>query len=42
YTEIEWLAHQGLANGTAQPTGKPLFKPGTTIDRQSLAAILYR
>jgi len=42
YTEVEWLAHEGLATGTAQTTGKPLFKPGTTIDRQSLAAILYR
>jgi hypothetical protein len=38
YGEIEWLAHEGLANGYADGT----YRPATPVSRQSLAAMLHR
>jgi len=42
YIEIEWMHAQGLATGTTQPTGKPLFKPAAAVERQASAAFLWR
>ena len=38
YTEIEWLAAHGLATGWPDGT----FRPTATIERQAMAAFLYR
>ncbi len=38
YSEIEWLAAEGLANGYADGT----FRPTSGVTRQSLAAMLHR
>ena len=42
YLEIEWMAAEGIATGTAQPTGKPLFNPTGVVSRQSMALFLAR
>ena len=38
YTEISWLADQGITEGYDDGT----FRPGTTVSRQAVAAFLYR
>lgn len=42
YTAIEWMASEGISVGTAQPSGKPLFKPADPVSRQSMAVFLAR
>jgi predicted phage tail protein len=41
YSEIEWMADEGITNGTpASP--KPLFKPGDAVSRGAMSAFMYR
>ncbi len=42
YDAIQWMGATGLSTGTPQPTGLPTFAPGTTLDRQAMAAFLWR
>lgn len=42
YTAIEWMADQGISTGTAQPSGKPLYKPADPVSRQAMALFLAR
>ncbi len=42
YEAIEWMFSTGISQGTAQSSGKPLYKPGDSVSRQSMAAFLYR
>jgi peptidoglycan/xylan/chitin deacetylase (PgdA/CDA1 family) len=42
YTAIEWMAAKGIAFGTAQPTGKPLYKAGEAVSRSAMALFLAR
>ena len=42
YTAVEWMAEQGISTGTAQPAGKPLFKPADPVSRQAMALFLAR
>jgi hypothetical protein len=41
-TAIEWLAGKGISLGTAQSSGKPLFKPADAVSRQAMALFLAR
>ena len=38
YTEIAWLAEQGITTGFPDGT----FRPGQSITREAMAAFLYR
>jgi hypothetical protein len=41
YTEIEWMAAEGISEGTpASP--KPLYKPSAAVSRQAMSAFLFR
>jgi hypothetical protein len=42
YDDIQWMAETGLSTGTPQSGGKPLYKPGSTVSRQAMAAFLHR
>lgn len=42
YASIEWMAASGISTGTAQPTGKPLYKPADAVSRQAMAQFLLR
>jgi hypothetical protein len=42
YTAIEWRAANNISRGTAQPSGKPLFKPADPVSRQAMAVFLDR
>ena len=42
FTYIEWMAARGVSTGTAQSTGRPLYKPSGSVSRQAMAAFLYR
>lgn len=42
YLAVEWMAAGGISVGTAQPSGKPLFKPADPVSRQSMAVFLAR
>ncbi len=42
YTQIEWMADQGISTGTPQPSGKPLYKPADPVSRQAMALFLAR
>jgi len=42
YTAIEWMAARGISAGTAQPVGKPLFKPSAPVSRQAMALFVAR
>ena len=39
---IKWLASKGISAGTAQSSGKPLFKPTDAVSRQAMALFLAR
>ncbi|MBC7596298.1 MAG: S-layer homology domain-containing protein [Kineosporiaceae bacterium] len=41
-TAIEWLASKGISVGTAQSSGKPLFRPTDAVSRQAMALFLAR
>jgi hypothetical protein len=41
YTEIEWMASEGITTGTpASP--KPLYKPSDAVSRQAMSAFMHR
>jgi hypothetical protein len=41
YTEVEWMAAEGITNGTpASP--KPLYKPGEPVSRGAMSAFMFR
>jgi hypothetical protein len=41
FTEIEWMADEGISTGTpASP--KPLYKPSSAVSRGAMAAFMYR
>lgn len=43
FTPIQWMYKSGNSTGFPNPNGgKPLFKPADAVDRQSMAAFLYR
>lgn len=42
FSQIEWMATEGISTGTANPPGSPLYKPVDPISRQAFAAFLYR
>ena len=42
YTEIVWMWEAKLSTGTAQVSGKPLFKPKESLSREAMAAFIYR
>jgi hypothetical protein len=42
YTYVQWMASTGISTGTAQPTGKPLYKPLDAVSRQAMALFVYR
>ena len=42
YTAIEWMAANNISRGTAQPFGKPLFKPSDPVSRQAMALFISR
>lgn len=39
---IQWMAETGLSTGTLNLPAKPLYKPGSPVSRQAMAAFLYR
>jgi hypothetical protein len=41
-TAIQWMASKGISTGTAQDSGKPLFKPNDVVTREAMAAFLAR
>jgi hypothetical protein len=41
-TAIQWMASKGISTGTAQDSGKPLFKPNDVVTRQAMAEFLAR
>ncbi|MFT3876578.1 MAG: S-layer homology domain-containing protein [Propioniciclava sp.] len=42
YKEIEWLASTGISTGWAEAGGKRTFRPYTSVNRDAMAAFLYR
>ena len=42
YTEITWLAEQGITTGTRLPDGSAVFRPPEPVSREAMAAFLYR
>jgi len=42
YAYVQWMAATGISTGTAQPTGKPLYKPVDAVSRQAMALFVYR
>jgi subtilisin family serine protease len=41
FTEIEWMAAEGITTGTAA-SPKPLYKPVEAVSRQAMSAFMYR
>jgi len=42
FDDVQWMFEEGVSTGTLQPPAKPLYKPGSDVDRQSMSAFLYR
>ncbi|MHA3683271.1 S-layer homology domain-containing protein [Leucobacter sp. HY1908] len=42
YKEITWAHKQGLVTGWAQNTGLPKFQPKSNVDRDAVAAFMFR
>jgi hypothetical protein len=42
YPAIQWMAQTGISQGTAQPQGKPLYKPADAVSRQAMASFLFK
>jgi hypothetical protein len=42
YTYIQWMAADGISQGTAQPSGKPLYLPAKAVSRQAMASFMYK
>ncbi|MFJ4262283.1 S-layer homology domain-containing protein [Paenarthrobacter nicotinovorans] len=42
YKEITWLASSGISTGWAEPDGSKTFRPLNPVNRDAMAAFLYR
>ena len=42
YNYVQWMASARVATGTAQPSGKPFYKPADPVSRSAMAAFVYR
>jgi hypothetical protein len=42
YPFIQWMASSGISTGTAQVSGKPLYKPADAVSRQAMASFLFK
>ncbi len=42
YESVEWVYARGISTGTAQPGGKPLYKPTDAVSRQAMASFLFK
>ena len=42
FDAVQWMGATGLSTGTANPGGKPSFKPVDAVSRQAMAAFLHR
>ncbi|QIK63676.1 hypothetical protein G7068_11080 [Leucobacter viscericola] len=42
YKEIDWMECMKYSTGWRQPAGKPLYKPQDNLERQAMAAFIYR
>ncbi|MEW1821204.1 S-layer homology domain-containing protein, partial [Arthrobacter sp. NPDC080031] len=42
YKEISWLASKGISTGWANPDGTKSFQPLSTVNRDAMAAFMYR
>ncbi|MBT2594666.1 S8 family serine peptidase [Arthrobacter sp. ISL-72] len=42
YKEIAWLSVAGISNGWVEPDGTRTFRPAQTVNRDQMAAFLYR
>ena len=42
YTAIEWMSSKRISTGTAQPEGKPLYKPAGPVSREVMGIFLAR
>jgi len=42
YTAIEWMSFKRISTGTAQPEGKPLYKPAEPVSREVMGIFLAR
>ncbi|MCL2594424.1 MAG: S-layer homology domain-containing protein [Promicromonosporaceae bacterium] len=42
HREIQWLANQGISMGWVMGAGNYQFRPGANVERQAMAAFLYR
>ncbi|QIM18070.1 hypothetical protein G7066_04290 [Leucobacter coleopterorum] len=42
YKEIDWMECMKYSTGWRQPVGKPLYKPQNNLERQAMAAFIYR
>lgn len=42
YNEMVWVAEQGISKGWAAANGTRAYRPGAAVDRDTMAAFLYR
>ncbi|WP_244304551.1 S-layer homology domain-containing protein [Leucobacter viscericola] len=42
YREIDWMECKKYSTGWRQPAGKPLYKPADSLERQAMAAFIFR
>ncbi|QIK62904.1 hypothetical protein G7068_06600 [Leucobacter viscericola] len=42
YKEIDWMECMKYSTGWRQPVGKPLYKPADNLERQAMAAFIFR
>jgi serine protease len=42
YREISWLAKEGISTGWKEADGTRTFRPGATVNRDQMAAFIYR
>ncbi|MDV8146972.1 S8 family serine peptidase [Arthrobacter sp. B10-11] len=42
YREISWLAWKGISTGWKEANGTRTFRPGATVNRDQMAAFIYR
>ncbi|QIM17695.1 carboxypeptidase-like regulatory domain-containing protein [Leucobacter coleopterorum] len=42
YKEIDWMECMKYSTGWRQPAGKPLYKPADNLERQAMAAFIFR
>ncbi|WP_434122503.1 putative Ig domain-containing protein [Paenarthrobacter nitroguajacolicus] len=42
FTEIQWLASEGISTGWLQPDGQRIYQPQAPVARDAMAAFMYR